>query len=230
MTAATNDPTGPVFADAEDVQQRLDGEDYLVDEGTGDRAVPRRSPSASRCCSRASRASARPPAAKALARALDAPLIRLQCYEGLTAERGALRVELPAPAAGRSGWPSRGTSRSPTPTCSPRSSSRNGPILQAIRHDGPVAAGAADRRDRPGRRRVRGAAVRVPRRGSAITIPEIGTFTAAAPPGRRADLQPQPRAARRAAAALPLPLDRLPRRRSGRPRSCAARCPARASR
>ena len=43
-----------------------------------------------------------------------------------------------------------------------------------------------------------------------MTVPEIGTFTAAPTAGRRAHLEPQPRAARRAAPPLPLPLDRLP--------------------
>ena len=39
-------------------------------------------------------------AAKALASALDTPLVRLQCYEGIIRLRSAVRVELPAPAAG----------------------------------------------------------------------------------------------------------------------------------
>ena len=38
-------------------------------------------------------------AAKALAAALDTPLIRVQCYEGIDSAEVALRVELPAPAA-----------------------------------------------------------------------------------------------------------------------------------
>ena len=46
----------------------------------------------------------------------------------------------------------------------------------------------------------------------AVTIPELGTITAARPPGGDPDLQPHARAARRAEAALPLPLDRLPER------------------
>ena len=39
-------------------------------------------------------------AAKALAAAIDTPLVRLQCYEGITVLRGAVRVELSASAAG----------------------------------------------------------------------------------------------------------------------------------
>ena len=47
-----------------------------------------------------------------------------------------------------------------------------------------------------------------------VTIPELGTVTAVAPPVRGADLQRQPRAVRGAEASLPLPVPRLPRRRA----------------
>ena len=43
-----------------------------------------------------------------------------------------------------------------------------------------------------------------------ISIPELGTIKADSQPGRHPDLQPDQGTARRAAAALPLPLDRLP--------------------
>ena len=46
-----------------------------------------------------------------------------------------------------------------------------------------------------------------------VTIPELGTVTAATPADRGAHLQPHPRGARRAQAALPLPLGRAPRPR-----------------
>ena len=59
----------------------------------------------------------------------------------------------------------------------------------------------------------------------AVTIPELGTITARAAPARRADLQPHPRAARRPQAALPVPLDRLPQRRARARRSCMPACP-----
>ena len=104
-------------------------------------------------------------AAQVLAALLDAPLVRLQCYEGLTAARGALRLELPAPAARH---PARRVPRRaarPRPTCSARSSCIERPILRCVRYDGPQPPVLLDRRDRPRRRRVRGAAARGARRG-----------------------------------------------------------------
>ena len=56
---------------------------------------------------------------------------------------------------------------------------------------------------------------------AAVTIPELGTITRHAPAGDRADLQPHARPARRGQAPLPVPVDRLPGRRSARSRSCA---------
>ena len=65
-----------------------------------------------------------------------------------------------------------------------------------------------------------------------VTIPELGTVKAADAADRRPHLQPHPRAARRAQAALPLPLDRPPRPRArGRDRALprARRCPRRSA-
>ena len=59
----------------------------------------------------------------------------------------------------------------------------------------------------------------------AVTIPELGTVRRADAAARRAHLQPHPRAARRAQAALPLPLDRPPGPRARGRRSSAAGCP-----
>ena len=57
-----------------------------------------------------------------------------------------------------------------------------------------------------------------------ITVPEIGTIKADAPAGRDHHLEPHPRAARRAEAPLPLPLDRLPDDREGGARSSPRAC------
>ena len=57
----------------------------------------------------------------------------------------------------------------------------------------------------------------------AVTIPELGTFRRRRAAARRAHLQPDPRRARRAQAALPLPLGRASRLRAGggHRRACA---------
>ncbi|MFC7484340.1 AAA family ATPase [Luedemannella flava] len=60
-------------------------------------------------------------AAKALAAALDTPLIRLQCYEGLTSAEALYEWNYPG-SCWRSGWPRRAGRSSPRPTCSARTS------------------------------------------------------------------------------------------------------------
>ena len=96
---------------------------------------------------------------------------------------------------------------------------------QAVRPEVPAGAAAAgsgpgrrsgraaDRRDRPGRRRVRG----LPARG-ALRLPDQHPRDrhgqGGQPAAGGAHLQPHPGAARRAEAALPVPLDRLPGRRT----------------
>src|SRR5262245_47841422 len=79
MTDATNP-----FTDPDDVRERLDAQDYLVDEGLAtaiylavDLGLP--------LLLEGEPGVGKTTAAKALSTALDAPLLRLQCYEGLTA-------------------------------------------------------------------------------------------------------------------------------------------------
>ena len=153
-------------------------------------------------------------AAKALAGALDTPLIRLQCYEGLTSAEALYEWNYPrqllairlaearrrdaarrGPVQRRSTcWPGR---------CWPRSSI-----------PGPRPGGAADRRGRPGRRRVRGVPVRAAGRVGG-DHPGARHPAGGVPAGGGADLEPHPRPARRAEAAVPVPLDRLPGHRPG---------------
>jgi MoxR-like ATPase len=71
------------MVDADDVRQRLDENDYLVDEGMATAlflALALEQP----LLLEGEPGVGKTTAAKALARALGAPLIRLQCYEGLT--------------------------------------------------------------------------------------------------------------------------------------------------
>ena len=106
--------------------------------------------------------------AKALADVLGARLIRLQCYEGIDVAhalydwsyaRQMLYIRtLEATGAG--------ADATPCTTSSGREFLLRRPLLDAIEQRRPGAAGAADRRDRPRRRRVRGvparAALRLP--------------------------------------------------------------------
>ena len=77
-------PVSHAFTDADDVRHRLDAIDYLVDDGMATAlflAVSLGRP----LLLEGEPGVGKTAAAKALARVLDAPLIRLQCYEGLTA-------------------------------------------------------------------------------------------------------------------------------------------------
>ena len=164
-------------------------------------------------------------AAKALAPALDTPLIRLQCYEGLTVgealyewnyQRQLLAIRL-------------AESRHETLR-------RRRPVHRGV--PAGTADPAGDPARRPDRRRccssTRSTAPTTSSRrccSSSSARPRSPSPSSARspptrPPGRGPDLQPQPRAARRAAPPLPLPLDRLPGAGRARPRSCAARVPA----
>jgi MoxR-like ATPase len=165
--------------DAADLQRRLDAVDYLVDAGMatalflslslGQPLLLEGEPGVGKTAS-----------AKALARALGAPLIRLQCYEGLTAsqalyewnyQRQLLAIRL---AESRS-------EKLADADLFTEEFLQERPILQAVRHTGPVPPvlliDEIDRADDEfeallfeflGER--------------SITIPELGTFTAARAP------------------------------------------------
>ena len=96
------------------------------------------------------------------------------------------------------------------------------PLLEALESEEPD--GPADRRDRPRRRRVRGLPAGAPV-GVPGHDPRAGDGAASTRPTGGHHLQPHARAARRAQAALPLPLDRLPRRRSASAAIVEARLP-----
>jgi MoxR-like ATPase len=165
----------PVFTDAADVRRRLDQVDYLVDEGTasalffaltlGRPLLLEGEPGVGKTA-----------AAKALARVLATPLIRLQCYEGLTAgealyewnyQRQLLAIRL-------------AESRHATLTDADLFTAeflQERPILRAVRHQGPVPPvlliDEIDRADDEFE------ALLLEFLGeSSVTIPELGTFTA----------------------------------------------------
>ena len=153
-------------------------------------------------------------AAKALAAALDTPLIRLQCYEGIDAAealyewnypRQLLRIRLAE--AGRRATLAEDDlfgARVPRPPAR---------CCEAIEHPGPLPAvlliDELDRADDDFEAFLLELLAE-----AAVTVPELGTIRAHAPARRGADLQPHARPARRAQAPLPVPLDRLPERRA----------------
>jgi MoxR-like ATPase len=167
------------FADAADVQSRLDGVDYLVDEGLatavflalalGRPLLLEGEPGVGKTA-----------AAKALSDALGTSLIRLQCYEGLTVsealyewnyQRQLLTIRLAE---------SRHESLSDADLFTEEFLQQR-PILAAIRYRGdtpPVLLiDEIDRADDEFE------ALLLEFLGeSSVTIPEIGTFTAAQPP------------------------------------------------
>ena len=133
-----------------------------------------------------------------------ARLIRLQCYEGLDVAHAVYEWNYPRQLvhirAAQEGTVTEDELFGPEFLI-------RRPLLDAIESARPGRA--ADRRDRPRRRRVRG----VPARG-ALGLPDHDPGDRDrprdAPADRRPDLEPHARAARRAQAALPLPLDRAP--------------------
>jgi MoxR-like ATPase len=163
------------FDDVEDVQRRLDRVDYLVDEGLatalhlavtlGQPLLLEGEPGVGKTA-----------AAKALAAALDTPLIRLQCYEGLTAseslyewnyQRQLLAIRL-----------AESTAQTPTEAgLFTEEFLQERAILRAVRYAGPRAPvlliDEIDRADDEFE------ALLFEFLGEAsVTVPELGTFTA----------------------------------------------------
>jgi MoxR-like ATPase len=167
------------FADVEDVIRRFDAKDFLLDVGTA---------SAIFLAVRIGRplllegepGVGKTTAAKTLAVVLDTPLVRLQCYEGLTAsealydwnyQRQLLSIRLAE---------ARGAKIEESDLYSERYLVDR-PILHCVRHPGPTAPvlliDEIDRADDEFE------ALLLEFLGeSTVTVPELGTFTAEYPP------------------------------------------------
>jgi MoxR-like ATPase len=168
-----------LFTDANDVAHRLDAMDYLVDEGLataiylsvalGQPLLLEGEPGVGKTT-----------AAKAMARALDAPLIRLQCYEGLTASEALYEWNYQRQLLAIRLAESRGDKLTDADLFTEEFLQER-PILRAIRHEGPVPPvlliDEIDRADDEFE------ALLFEFLGEAsISIPELGTFTAARRP------------------------------------------------
>jgi MoxR-like ATPase len=170
---------GALFPDAADVRRRLAEVGYLVDDGTATAlylaAVLQRP-----LLLEGEPGVGKTSAAKALASALDTPLIRLQCYEGLSAgealyewnyQRQLLAIRL-----------TEASERTLTDAdLFTEEFLQDRPLLRAVRHAGPLPPvlliDEIDRADDEFE------ALLFEFLGeAAITVPELGTFTAVRPP------------------------------------------------
>jgi MoxR-like ATPase len=171
----------PMLADREQLRAALDGVDYLVDDGLvtalfvaasiGQPLLLEGEPGVGKTT-----------AAKAMARALDTPLIRLQCYEGIAADEAlyewnyahqllAIRAAELDPTAGG------GASN----TVFTEDYLLDRPLLAAVRHRGPTPPVLlVDELDRADDRFE--ALLFEFLAEASVTVPELGTFTAERPP------------------------------------------------
>ena len=188
MTAG-NTSVAELLPDLDTLRSALDRVDYLADDGTV---------MALFCASRLGQpvliegepGVGKTEAAKALAAALDTPLVRLQCYEGIDVAEALYEWNYPRQLLAIRLAEARGIELAEDALFSDGFLIAR-PLLAALRHPGP-----------------RGVPARIAWRGSGHHS-RTRYRACDAPTDRRADVEPHKGTARRAEAALPFPLDRL---------------------
>jgi MoxR-like ATPase len=182
VTGATGEAADEVrvlVPDIETLAQRLEGVDYLVDEGLATSMfLGVRLPQPLLLEGEAGVGKTQ--AAKALAAVLDTPLVRLQCYEGIDAAEALYEWNYPRQLLGIRLADARGADLSEEDLFGPDYLIRR-PLLRALEHPGPRPAvllvDEIDRADADFE------AFLLELLGEAsVTIPEIGTIVATHPP------------------------------------------------
>ena len=212
---------GLLVPDVDDLLQRLDAVDYLADRGLATAlflAVGLPQP----ILLEGEAGVGKTEAAKALARVLETPLLRLQCYEGIDASEALYEWNYPRQLLAIRLAEAQGAAVDETDLFGADYLIAR-PLLQAIEHPGPRPAvllvDEVDRADDEFEAFLFELLAE-----ATVTIPELGTRHASLPPIVVLTSNRTPRPARRAQAPLPLPLDRLPVAGAGG----AHRAPARA--
>ena len=170
---------GEAVPDIEALERRLDGADYLADTGLATALfLSLRLPQPLLLEGEAG--VGKTEAAKSLAAALDTPLIRLQCYEGIDASEALYEWNYPRQLLRIRSTESTGTELREEELFS-REFLTARPLLRAIEHPGPLPAvllvDELDRADDDFEAFLFELLAE-----SSVTIPEIGTITAAQPP------------------------------------------------
>ena len=170
---------GAAIPDIEALERRLDGADYLADDGLATALfLSLRLPQPLLLEGEAG--VGKTEAAKSLAAALDTPLIRLQCYEGIDASEALYEWNYPRQLLRIRSTESAGAELREEDLFS-REFLTARPLLRAIEHTGPLPAvllvDELDRADDDFEAFLFELLAE-----SAVTIPEIGTITAEQPP------------------------------------------------
>jgi MoxR-like ATPase len=179
MTGSADDEVRALFPDVESLARRLAAVDYLVDEGLATAMfLSVRLPQPLLLEGEAG--VGKTEAARSLALALDTPLIRLQCYEGIDAAEALYEWNYPRQLLSIRLAEARGATLGEEELFGPDYLIRR-PLLAALEHPGPRPAvlliDEIDRADDDFE------AFLLELLGEAsVTIPEIGTVTATHPP------------------------------------------------